>query len=145
MPQQKRMPDNLGLLLDPVLLQPPVGLENIIIAPRKGADQWQIPPAMVLRLPDVGHLVNEVALEIERSGGEIIAVIGRLRVEVQVPPWRHGDGAWLEGKPAFTPDGHLGAVDRLAEHRMHQRNFTRRQWPFAACRAGRRGSGFDDQ
>ena len=76
------MAHDLGLLLDPVALQRPARPQGIVIAAPRVAAQHQIPAAERLRLPHVDHFVDEMGLALERSGGEIVAIMGRVWVEV---------------------------------------------------------------
>ncbi|MNC99380.1 hypothetical protein D3C83_176570 [compost metagenome] len=56
------MADDLGLLLDSVLLEFPAGLENVVVAAPWMAVQQQVPVALGLGLPDVRQFMNEEAL-----------------------------------------------------------------------------------
>lgn len=126
------MPHDLGLLFDAVTLQRPARLQAIVVPARKGPDERQIPPAVALGLPDVGHLVDEVALHVERGSGEIIAVIGGIRMEVEVPARCHGNRAGLKREPFSPPDTDLRGVDGIAKHRADKCTFARRQFAFSA-------------
>ena len=55
------MPDNLGLLLNPVLFKLPSGFQAVIIATERVTPQRQAYAFLVL--PHMHQLVNEVALQ----------------------------------------------------------------------------------
>jgi len=102
------------------------------------AAQRQEPRSVPLCLPDMHHLVDEMALKAERGGGKIVAIVGRLWVEVEMPARRHRHPAWLEGYEFAAPDLHRAVVDRIAEDAARQRHLARGQRARAADRAGRR-------
>jgi hypothetical protein len=51
----------------------------------------------------------------------------RLRVEVDMSPWRHHHPARLEREPFAAFDQDATAINRIAEHRTRQRGFSRCQ------------------
>ena len=60
------MADDFRLLLKAVVLERPAGLQAVAVAAERMAHQRQVEAPALLRLPDVGHFVNEQALPMER-------------------------------------------------------------------------------
>lgn len=106
---------DLGLLLDPVLLQLPARFQRIVIAAPRMAAQDEVPFAEPLHLPHMGHFVDEMRLMVERGGGEIVAIVIGFWVEMQVAFGGHRYLARVQGEELAPPDAHRGIVDRVAE------------------------------
>src|SRR5688500_12644863 len=95
-PQQEGVTYDLGLLLYPVPIERPAGLEAVVVTAPRVAVQQQVPVSLHLRLPDVGHLMDEETLPQRMRRGEVVTIGLSQRVEVQVPPRRHLDLARLQ-------------------------------------------------
>ncbi len=120
---EKAVADQFGLLLKAVAIEPPSLGETIGVTTKGVTHQRQIKAPMVLRLPNVGHFVNEQPLEREGSGGEIVAVEIAGGVEVNVAGWRHDDAFGLKQPPLAPDDVDARIIDRVAEHGTRQCDF----------------------
>jgi hypothetical protein len=76
---QESVSHDLGLLLDAVAFEPLPRLDVIVVAAKGVAAQHQAQPLLVLS--DMGHLVDEQALEAEVCPGEIDAGKRAVRVK----------------------------------------------------------------
>jgi len=86
--EQEDVPNNLGLLFEAVFFETLSGAHGITVAAERMALQQQIVPAPFLRLPHVGHFMNE-KVDVGLPFREIVGPEPALRVEVQVPAGRH--------------------------------------------------------
>src|SRR3546814_3561182 len=77
------------------------------------AGQRQPDPALML--PDMGHLMDEKALRLQRAVAKILAPQAALGVEPDVPVGRHGDPPRLERPPSAMADADRRIIDRIAE------------------------------
>lgn len=136
-PQKESVTYDFRLLFDPVSVESPSRLEVVVISAPWVTTKDEIPVSTRLGLPDMRHLVDEMRLPFQRRGGEVIAIPLCKWMEMQVSARSHRDIAGLERKPLATLDGHTGIVDTRAENARGQRNFARRQRPYATRRAGR--------
>ena len=109
------MPHDLGLLLNPVANKRPPGFVGVAVSAEGMSHQEEVPPAPSLTLPDVGHFVDEEALEVERRGGEVGRPERSVGMEIDIAVRRHGDVAGLQGPPSAADDADARIVDRVAE------------------------------
>lgn len=130
------MPYDLGLLLQPIALQRPAWLQDIVVPAQRMPPQYKIPPPMLLRLPHMRHLVDEMPLQVERRRVEVIAILCRAGVKMEVAHRRHGNLRGLQREPLAPLDPHRPGIDLGTEDAADQRLFPRRQPSFAANRAG---------
>src|SRR6187551_2994047 len=54
--------DDFGLLLKPIVLEPPAGLQLVLVTAERMAHQRQVETTALLRLPHVREFVHEEAL-----------------------------------------------------------------------------------
>ena len=94
----------------------------IAVATEGMPHQRQIETAAGLRLPHMGHFVDEQALQRQALPGEIFGPQWAFRVEMDVARRGHDCLPGLE-RPPFAPD-HPDPViiDRIAEHGARQLN-----------------------
>ena len=76
LPQQERMPHDLGLLFQAVTLKRPAGSQGVVVSAERMAHCHQVPATTRLGLPDMSHLVDEMALELQVRLREIVAIVG---------------------------------------------------------------------
>jgi len=126
-PQQERMADDLCLLFYPVAFER-LSRRNLIVVAAPGmAHQWQPPPPARLRLPHMGHFVNEMALKGEAFVAEVLAIQVATRVEPEMAVGRHGVMPGLKW-PIFAPmQPHMLIVDRRAKDRRGEGSLGGRQ------------------
>jgi hypothetical protein len=115
MPQEVDVTDNLRLLLKAVRLELLPGGDHVSIPAKRVPHEGKVQLAVLLRLENVRHLMNEEALPIERLGGEIWRPERPIRREIDVAVRSHGDVAGLEGPPAAADDPYRRWVDGIAE------------------------------
>src|SRR5688572_20059808 len=115
--QQEDVANDFGLLLEPVALERPAGLEAIAITAEGVSHQHQIPAAAGLGLPDVGHFVQEQALQADRRIAIIVAPQIALRMHPEMTVGRHDRALRLEREPFAAMDADPVVIDRLAEDR----------------------------
>src|SRR3546814_392522 len=121
--QQKGVADDLCLLLDSIILERPPGPYRIGIAAEGVAHHRQPPSASLLRLPDMGHFVNEEALQARPFAGEIVAPKRGARMKPEVAVGGHCRASGLERPPAAAVDRHPLIIDRVPEHRFGETPF----------------------
>ena len=68
------MADDFGLLFQSVAVEAATRLDAVGVAAKRVAHQRQVKAAAFLRLPDMGHFVQEQRLEVDRGLGEIVAI-----------------------------------------------------------------------
>ena len=78
------MADDFRLLLKAVTMERPAVLELVSVAAEGVAHERQIEAPARLRLPDVGQLMDEKALPMQRLAGEILRPEVRWRMEMNV-------------------------------------------------------------
>lgn len=110
------MADDLCLLLDTISSERLAGFERIAIAAKWVAHQRKIPTALALRLPHMRHFVDEMALQVQRGTGEIVAIQVTMGVEPQMPIGGHRHLARMEWPPFRMIDPHRIIIDCVAEH-----------------------------
>ena len=123
------MADDFGLLLKAVALERPVRAQVIAIAAEGVAHQRQVEAAALLRLPDMGHFMDEKALRDAAARSRNRRTRGRhagwkwmFPVGAMATPLR------ME-RPPFAPDQpHLAIIDRVAEDRTRKLDFAGGQW-----------------
>lgn len=121
------MPDKLGLLLKPVSIERSPVLQPIGISAKRMAHHYQVEASACLRLPDVGHFVNEQALQRKSLFGKIIRPQRTFGVEVDVAGRGHDNALWLE-RPPFAPDkANTRIIDCIAKHRYGEFYFAGRE------------------
>src|SRR5688572_19335423 len=112
------MPDDLGLLLDAIILEAPARNELVAVAAKGMAPEEQVHAPLVL--PNVDQLVDQVPLLPQRRLVETVAIELPFGVEIDMPTRRHGDASWLE-RPPFAPvETDAAPVDRVMEDRSRQ-------------------------
>ena len=74
--EQKGVPDDFGLLLDPIAFERPARFEAVVVPAREGAAQDQVPSPAFLELPDMDHFVDEMPLQLQSRRAEIVAIAG---------------------------------------------------------------------
>ena len=119
---EKTMPDDLRLLLEAIVFEPPAGLQLVAVAAEGVAHQRQVETAALLRLPDMGQLMNEEPLPMQRLPRKVLRPQVRMRMEMDMPHRRHGDAARLERPPLAADHPHLRIIDRIAENGSRQLN-----------------------
>ena len=115
MPYKEGVLHDLGLLLDAVAGEGFARLSDIIVAAEGVAHQREPPSAFVRRLPDMGHLVDEMGLGVQIRAAEAVSIMGSFRVEPEMAVGGHGDAARLEGPPFAAVDADFVIIDRVAE------------------------------
>ena len=111
------MANDFGLLLKAIVLEAPTGLEGIAVAAEGVPHQGQIEAAALLGLPDMGELVDEKALPMQRFTAEILGPQVGMGMEMDVPGRGHGHAARMEGPPLPPDHPHAAVIDRVAEDR----------------------------
>lgn len=111
------MPDNFGLLLNPVTMQFPPGFQAVIISAKGMAAQRQAYPRLVL--PHMRHFMDKVALQSQVSIAKIIAEQITLGVEPQMAIGRHGYLFGMKPPPAAVMDTHPVQPDGIAKNRTY--------------------------
>ena len=114
--------DDLGLLLQPILLEAPPGADHVIVAAEGMALEKQVRTPPFLRLPNVGHLMDEqvdVGLALREVFGPEIAA----GVEVQVPRRGHHIIDRLQRPPFALDQLDLRVIDGRTEYRAAKRDF----------------------
>lgn len=119
--------DDFGLLLEPVPIEGFSGSELILITAERMSHQGQVEAALALGLPDVRHFVNEEALAAERLFREIIGPDVALGVEIDVSHRRHGRVARMEWPPFSLDEPNARIIDRAAENRTSECDFSGRE------------------
>ena len=121
---QETVADEFGLLLEPVAVEAPALRHGVGIAAERVAHQRQIEAPVALRLPDVGHFVDEQPLQRQAA-----------RWRNRRDNWSLSGWKWMLPVGAMTmPLGwnghhlrrtirHAVIIDRVAEHRSRQRDF----------------------
>ena len=136
---RKGVAHDLGLLLDAVTFKRPARPDGIVVAATRVAIEDQVPLPAGLGLPDMGHFMDEMALQRERRGSENHHSNGVRRGGSgdahAAPSSPCGAGNGHEPPP---PDRYPRIVDCIAEHALGKRHFARRQLARAADRAGGR-------
>ena len=66
------MTDNFGLLLKAIILEPASGLQVVAISAEGVPHQRQVEATTLLALPDMGELVDEKTLAMQRLAAEIL-------------------------------------------------------------------------
>ena len=69
---KKAVADDFGLLLKAIVLEPAPGLQVIAVAAEGVPHQRQVEATTLLRLPDMGELVDEKTLAMQRLAAEIL-------------------------------------------------------------------------
>src|SRR4051812_44418806 len=115
---QKTMPDDLGLLLEPVAPKGLSGFQFIRITAEGMAHQRQVETAAFLRLPDVGQLVDEEALPAKGLTREIVRPAAAVGMEPDVAHRRHCRAPRLERPPFAKKQPNLRVIDSVAEDRV---------------------------
>ena len=137
MAHKKSVADNLGLLLNPVSMQWATGRKRVTIPAEGMPSEQEIEPAAYLCLPDVSHLMQKVALPIERRRGKVIAIDRVFGVKMHVPTGSHHPVAGLERKPFPPSECNQVTIDGRPEHAADKGDFAFGEWPFATRRASR--------
>lgn len=114
---EKPVTDDFRLLLKAVVLEASARLDLISVAAERVPHQRQIESPAFLRLPDMGQLVDEETLPMERLARKIVRPEVRVRVEVDVAHRGHGDALRLERPPFAADHSHALIIDRIAEDR----------------------------
>ena len=109
------MADDFRLLLKAVTMERPAVLELVSVAAEGVAHERQIEAPARLRLPDVGQLMDEKALPMQRLAGEILRPEVRMRMEMNVAHRGHGDARRLERPPFAVDHPHPAVIDGVAE------------------------------
>ena len=118
------MADDFGLLLKAIVLEAPSGLQGVTVAAEGVPHQRQVEAAALLRLPDMGQLMDEKALPMQRLAAEIVGPMVGLGMEMDVPGRGHGHAARME-RPPFAPDHpYVAVIDRVAEDRAGKPNLS---------------------
>lgn len=121
---EEAVADDLGLLFEAITVEPATLLYLIAVAAERVTHQRQIEAAVSLRLPDMGHFVDEQTLQSERFRREIVRPARIGGVKVNITGRGHDDPLGLERPPAAADDPHPVIVDRRAEHRPGERDFS---------------------
>ena len=79
--------------------------------------QRQVEAPAFLGLPDMGHLVNEEGLAVQRLLREIVGPAAAFGVEIDIAHRRHRASARLERPPFAANQLHPRIIDGIAEHR----------------------------
>ena len=122
------MPDNLGLLLKPIIFEPSTRLKLIVVPAEGMAHQRQVETAALLRLPDMRQLVDEKTLPMQGLLAEIVRPEVAVRVKVDVAHRGHCDALRLERPPLAADHSDFRIVDRISEDRARKLDFSGRQW-----------------
>ena len=101
------------------------GSERVIVAAKGVAHQRQIEAAALLRLPDVGHLVNEECPGAAAAHSKNRPTTRRPRGGTRCcPSGAIAASPRLERPPFALEQPHLRIVDRVAEYRTRQIDFS---------------------
>src|SRR5262249_42621038 len=114
--QQEDMPDDLRLLLDAIAVERLAGFESVAGTAEGMAHQQQVAASAGLRLPDMGHLMQEQGLQTGPFGAVILAPQPAFGVGVDVAHRRDQYVPGLEREEGAAADRHPFAVDGIAEH-----------------------------
>jgi len=119
------MPDDLGLLLQPIALQLPAGLEGVAVPAERVASEGKVDTP--LRLPDVTEFVQEEALTAQRLLAEVLAPHVAFGVEVQMTARSHDGMLGLKERPLFPSYLDTSEVHAVPVHGLGEGDFTRRE------------------
>src|ERR1041384_7164814 len=81
---EEAVADDFRLLLEPVTLERPAVLELIGVAAERMAHQRQIEAPSLLRLPHMGHFMDEQALPVKRLFREVVGPQIGMRMEMNI-------------------------------------------------------------
>lgn len=126
------MTDYFGLLFQSIILKWRTRFQGIAVTAERMPHQHQIPAPPRLSLPNVGHFVNEMSLQMLVFRREVIAIAGRLGVEMQMSHRRHGHPPRLQGEPLAAADSHRAAINRAAKDRSCQLDLATSKTPLSA-------------
>jgi len=111
------------LLLEPIAGEGAAGHDRVAVAAERLAHQRQVESSVALRLPDVGHLVDEEALQPQRLATEIFRPKRSLWMEMDVAAWRHCCILRLKRPPFAADKVHPTVIDRVTEDGTHEFDF----------------------
>ena len=120
---EEAVTDDLCLLLEPVAVEALAVPKLITVTAKWMTHQRQIIFAMFLRLPDMGHFVDEQPLQRQWFGGEIVRPARVGGMEMDVAGRSHDDAPGLERKPSAAHDTHPRIIDRRPEDRAGEGDF----------------------
>ena len=121
------MADDFRLLLKAVAAKQPARHDLVSVFAEGMAGEGQEESSAFLRLPDVGHFMDEEALGPQRLFRKIVGPEIALRMEVDVAARRHGRVLRLERPPFAADQPDVRIIDGVAEHRSRQIDFASRQ------------------
>jgi len=110
------MAHHFRLLFEAVAVEPAAVDHAIAISAEGVPHQREIEAAAGLRLPDMGHFVDEEALQGQAFLREIFRPEGAVGVEMDVSGRRHDDAPGLKRPPFAADDPYPVIVDGIAEH-----------------------------
>lgn len=119
------MPDDLGLLLQPIAMQLPSRLEGVAVSAERVASEGKIDTALCL--PNVAEFVQKEALTAQRFLAEVLAPHVAFGVEVQMTARSHDGMLGLKERPLFPSYLNASEVYAVPVHGLGEGNFTRRE------------------
>ena len=108
---EKPVANDFRLLLKAVVFEAAARLDHISVAAEGVPHQRQIESPAFLRLPDMGQLVHEEALSMQRLGRKILGPKIGMRVEVDIAHGSHGNALRLERPPLAPDHAHSLVID----------------------------------
>lgn len=126
---------DLGLLLDPIVLERLTGFEAVIIFAERMAVEHQIPPTARLCLPHMRQFVDQMPLTQDADIGKVITIRRAIRVKMEVPLRSHRYVTGLKQKPFAALYLHRAIIDRIAKDPARNLDFARRERPLTPDRA----------
>ena len=103
--------DDLGLLFEPVAAERAAGDDVVPVATEGVAREREEKSATLLRLPDMGHFVDEEPLALKRLFREILRPAPTVGMEMDVAGRGHRASPRLQRPPFAAEQPHFGRVD----------------------------------
>ena len=118
------MPDHFRLLFQAIAIERAAIDQTVAVAAERVPHERQIISAAGLRLPDMGHFVDEQALQRQPLPGKILGPQPAGGMEMDIAGRRHHHVPRLKRPPFAADDPHPAIVDRIPEHRSSQLNLS---------------------
>ena len=118
------MAHQFGLLFKPIAVEGAAFPELIGVAAEGMPHQDEVEAPARLGLPDMGHLMDEQALQRQPFFRKIFRPEVGIGMEVNIARRRHDDSARLERPPFAADELYAIVVDGIAEDRTGEGDFT---------------------